>query len=175
MTGCRHQPKPYQITLAGYAIQFPVTSEELHRRYPQAVESLANRLTDTAKSVQIVWRFNSFVREPKNQPYGVLITLKNKGHAIDSIKTRLEQLCQQPFTPLTTSRYMSRFEYYEPDPSLGVIRVNEDVQVSINRRKIWPAGGYQFTNDVVISICYNVDDIQKERFVLRQGEIYPDD
>jgi hypothetical protein len=175
MTACRHQPKPYQIKLAGYVIQFPVTSKELHRRYPQAAESLSNRLTDTTKSVQIVWRFNDFVHDTKSQPYGVVITLKNKSYAIDSIRTKLEGLCQQPFKPLTMPRYMNKLEYYEPDPSLSVMQINDDVQISINKRKIWPDGGYQFTNDVVISICYNLDAEQKERFAMKQGDIHPDD
>ncbi len=172
ITACRHQPEPYQITLAGYTIQFPVTSEELHRHYPKAAESLANRLTDTTESVKIVWRFNDFVHDPKSQPYGVLITLKNKSYATDSIRNRLEELCQQPFKTLKTPRYMDKSEYYEVDSSLGVMQVNRDVQLSVNRKKVWPAGGYQFTNDVIISIGYNLDDAQKERFALKQGDIH---
>lgn len=172
ITGCRHQPTLYQINLAGYAIRFPVTSGELHHRYPKAVESLSNRLTDTTETVQIVWRFDNFIRDAKSQPYGALINLKNKGYAIDSLKTQLEELCQQRFKPLTAPRYMNKSEYYEPDSSLGVMPVNDDVQLSVSKRKIWPAGGYQFTNDVVISICYNLDDAQNERFALKQGDIH---
>ncbi|GAB3643433.1 hypothetical protein [Spirosoma arcticum] len=168
---CRHEPQPFQASLAGYSIQFPTTSKELRNRYPNAVETLLIFLKDTTQNVQVVWRFENSIRDPRSQPYGVSVTLKNKGHKMDSIRTALETQYAQSFEPLTRPQHLGEYEYHEQDSSLGVMQINDDVQLSINRRKVWPQGGYKFTNDVVVSICYNLDVTERERFAMKQGDI----
>ena len=168
---CRHEPQPFQASLAGYSIQFPSTSKELRNKYPNATESLLIYLRDTTQDVRVAWRFENSVRDAQSQPYGVLITLKNKGYKMDSIRTALETQYGKSFKPLTRPQFLDKYEYYEQDPSLGVMQINDDVQLSINRRKVWPQGGYKFTNDVVVSICYNLDATERERFAMEQGDI----
>ena len=152
--GCRHEPQPFQATLAEYSIEFPITSSELRNRYSNAEETLLVFLKDTTQDVRVVWRFENSIRDPRSQPYGVLITLKNKGYKVDSIRRALETQYAQSFEPLIRPEHLDEYEYYEQDPSLGVMQINDDVQLSINGKKVWPQGGYKFTNDVVVSICY---------------------
>lgn len=169
--GCVHKPQPFQIALAGYNIRFPVTSKELRSKHPNAVESLLEFLTDKTKDVETVWRFENSIRDPRSQPYGVLITMRNKSHKMDSMRTALENKYHQSFQPLLHPQHLGKNEYYEPDSTLIVMQINDDVQLSISQRKIWPHGRYQFTNDVVISICYNLDTTEKERFAMKQGDV----
>lgn len=175
ITSCFSKPVSFSVRIAGYQIHFPVTSGELQDRYPEAKQTHSAYLTDTIKNVQIVWRFEGFVQDKRSQPYGVIIKLANKADKLDSIKGAFEKLYQLPFQPLIYPKHLGKYEYYEKDPSLGVMSINNDVQLSVSRRKIWPAGGYQFTNDVLIAICYDLDDTEKERFAMKQGDIRPRD
>lgn len=137
------------------------------------METHLTHLTDTTtKGVQVVWRFENSLMDKRSQPHGVIIRLGNKADKLDSIKGAFEKLYQLPFQPLLHPKHLGKYEYYETDSTLGVMQINEDVQLSVSRRKIWPAGGYQFTNDVLIAICYGRTDTEKERFAMKQGDIH---
>ncbi|QMW03444.1 hypothetical protein [Spirosoma foliorum] len=169
---CQTKHLPFETNVASCTIQFPITSHELRNRYPNAVESLSAELTDTTRDVQVVWRFNDLIQDPRSQPYGVLITLRNKGPKMDSIRTAFEKQYHKSFQPLTRPQHLGKYEYYESDSTLVVMEINDEVQLSINQRKVFPHNtGNQFMNDVVISICYNLDTTKKERFAMKQGEI----
>jgi hypothetical protein len=188
MAGCRHQPKPYQIILAGYTVRFPITSSELKREYPMADTLRASTLYDTTTRSSITWRFDDMgsasagLRGPKNQSYGVLIKIKDGWQKIDSIRAGFEQLYHKSFVPLTPT-HLSKYEWVSmgKEDKIAVMDINEDVQLSIRRDytrpPINPHGNTysQLTNDVIISICYNLDGTQREHFALREGEIHPDD
>ncbi|WP_247232214.1 hypothetical protein [Telluribacter sp. SYSU D00476] len=169
--GCVHQPQPFQIALAGYDIQFPITVSDLRASHTDLKESLSAFLTKTSPESEVTWRFKFSVNDPRSQPYGVLITLKNKADKIDSIRTFIENKYHLSFEPLKEPKHLGKYEYYEPDSTLRIMQVNKDVQLAISRKKVWPDGKYQFTDDVVIYISYNLSEIEKERFVLKQGEI----
>jgi hypothetical protein len=169
--GCGHQPQPFQLALAGYDIQFPITVSELRNSHTDLKESLSILLTKTNPESEITWRFKHSVNDPGSQPYGVLITLKNKADKIDSIRTFIENKYHLSFEPFKEVKHLGKYEYYEPDSTLRIMQVNKDVQLAISRRKVWPNGKYQFTDDVVIYISYNLSEVEKERFVLKQGTI----
>ncbi|RIV23550.1 hypothetical protein DYU11_11220 [Fibrisoma montanum] len=173
--GCRSQAEPFETKLAGYTINLPVTSGEIRAKYPNAKESLFVYLTETTSDMDVEWRFNQSIYNPKSQAYAIIVTLRNKAHQMDSIRTALEAQYKKPFEPLLTPKHLGKYEYYEKDSTLGVLQVNEHVQLSIHRRKIWPLSGYQYTKDVVVSICYGLTDEQKERFAMKQGDIQPRD
>jgi len=168
---CFSKPVSYAVGIGEYQIQFPITSGELQTRYPNAKQTLSAYLTDTSENIQVVWHFEGFVQDKKSQPYGVIIRLKNKADKLDSIRGAFEKLYQMPFQPILQPKHLGKYEYYEKDSTLAVMQINEDVQLSMSRRKIWPAGGYQFTNDVLIAICYGRTDTEKERFAMKQGDI----
>ncbi|WP_460982935.1 hypothetical protein [Spirosoma fluminis] len=146
----------------------------MKRKYPNAVESL-DHLTDTTKQAQVVWRFNSAVSDPRSHPYGVLITLKDKSIKFDSLKAALGKEFQKPFEALFSPEHMGEYEYYEKDPSLGVLQVTDEIQLSLSKGKFWPGTTYLYNDDIVISLCYGLSSAQKERFALKQGDIYPRD
>lgn len=147
----------------------------------------ASTLYDTTTRSSITWRFddgggNVGLRDPKNQPYGVLIKVKDGWQKIDSIRAGFEQLYHKSFVSLIPTN-LSRYEWVSTgkQDKIVVMYINEDVQLSIRRAYTWPpinphGNTYsQLTNDVIISICYNLDGTQRERFALREGEIHPDD
>ncbi len=163
----------FQIKLADYHIKFPITSGELKATYPEAKESHLIFLTDSNQSVRVTWLFEQSLLDSKRDSYGLLMTLKEKGQSIDSVRSEIEGIIHQQFKPLTIPKHLGKNEYFEPDSSLKVIHL-KGVQIAVQRRKIWPTSGYKYTNDVIVSVCYNRTAEEEERFVFKQGRIQED-
>lgn len=176
-SSCVQQPKPFQIGINAYTIRFPITFFELQKTYPYAEESLFSRLTDTTRNTKVVWMFENSTRDLNSQPYGVIISIRDKGNKIDSVRRALENRYNQVFQPLKRPKHMGPNEFFEPDSTLLVMTVNQDVQLSITKKNVWSKSGYlgvDYIEDIVISIGYNLDASERERFVLRRGEIRRD-
>ncbi|WP_375446462.1 hypothetical protein [uncultured Fibrella sp.] len=164
----------FQINLADYHIKFPITSEELQAAYPKAKESHLVFLTDSNQAVRVTWLFEQSLLDSKRDSYGLIMTLEEKGQSIDSVRSAIASRFHQQFESLTIPKHLGNDEYFEPDSSLKVMHL-KGVQIAVQRRKIWPTYGYKYTNDVVISICYNRTIKEEERFVFKQGRIHEDD
>jgi hypothetical protein len=150
---------------------------ELQKTYPYAKESLFSRLTDTTRNTKAVWMFESSTRDLNSKPYGVIISLRDKGNKMDSIRRVFENRYHQVFHPLKRPKHIGSNEFFEPDSTLLVMAINQDVQLSITRKNVWSKSGYlgvDYVEDIVISIGYNLDASERERFVLRRGEIRRD-
>ncbi|MBO0951699.1 hypothetical protein [Fibrella forsythiae] len=165
MAGCQHEPKPFQVKVGKYNIQFPVTSAELQREYHNAVESVLVRLEDTTKSAQATWYFKKSLRDPRRQPYGVIIKLHDKGEKLDSIRTAFEHIYQKPMLRFRPT-HLSEYEGYDNSRPIWVTHVNRDTQVALC---------VNYINDIDIFICYNLEADEEERFVSYQGNIRQDD
>jgi hypothetical protein len=121
--------------------------------------------------------FENSTRDLNSQPYGVIISIRDKGNKMDSIRKAFENRYHQVFQPLKRPKHMGPNEFFEPDSTLLVMAVNQDVQLSITKKNVWSKSGYlgvDYIEDIVISIGYNLDASERERFVLRRGEIRRD-
>jgi hypothetical protein len=170
--GCGRPPQPFQLTLEGHEVQFPTTASALCAAHPDIEESLLGFMTKTYPESRFQWRFRHSIKDPKSQPHGVLITLINKADRMDSLRTFFENKYHLPFEPWKEPKHLGKYEYYEPDSTLRIMQVNDDVQLAISRRKIWPHSGYQYTDDVIISISYDLSETEQERFAVKQGDIH---
>jgi hypothetical protein len=166
---------PFQLNLSKYKLRFPTTASDVKRQYPKAKESNAVFLSDSTDGVDVRWLFKESIRDLRKQPYGVIITLSEKGKSIDSLQKVFESEYKMPFKPLPNPTSLSRNEYFETDTSLRVMHPMRHVLLAIHRRKTWPTTGFKFTNDVIISICYRCSLKEEERFVFKQGRIQEDD
>lgn len=175
LISCQSKPLPFDIVLAGYTVRFPSTAGEVCSRFPNARESLIAYLIEETPHIKLEWRFDGSIYEPRSQLYGVLMTLRNQPNKIDSIRAALEKHYNLSFTPLHKPQHLGKYEYYQPDSTLSVLDINDDIQLSIHRRMIWPIEGAAYTNDVIVAISYGLNAEKKERFAIKQGNILPPD
>lgn len=165
---CQKEPQPFRIKVAGHDIHFPTTSQILRRQHPNIISSQNIFLEDTTQHSRAVWKFKNSSESLGSEPYGVLVSFFGKGQRMDSVQKFFEKQFDQVFKRQTTANRLDKYEYYEPDSSPRIMQVNDDVQLSLSRRNVWPVGLDALTENVIVSICYGLTAEEQERFAFKQ-------
>lgn len=150
---------------------------DLQTYHPNGYRSWSNRFIDSNQTIRIEWWSEDWGgsgnRDPKNQPYGVGIFLKNKGNQFDSVKTALEKQYGRNLLLLNVTR-LGKYEPYQPIPAVYTCRLNKNTILALSKASRHRGDPWSQYNSVRISIGYNLDATEEERFAVRDGRIHKD-
>lgn len=173
--GC--QPEPIHTELAGYTIEFPVTIAELQRQYLHGYKFMDHKFIDSTQSIRAEWQFNvwgsSGNHDPKNEPYGVVIYLKNKGNQLDSVKTALETQYKQSLKPLIIDKLEGNFT--KINPPIYVCHIGKETILVLTKAINYRGDPWSEYNSLRISLGYNLTKKEEELFALTSGGIHKDE
>ncbi|GAB3960658.1 hypothetical protein GCM10028805_58290 [Spirosoma harenae] len=167
--GCK--PSPVTTELMGYSLHFPINLAELQKQYPNGHTVYSNRFVDSTQAIKVEWWFNVWGdtgnSDPKNEPHGVVMFLKNKEASFDSVKTALEKRYKQTLEPLVFTKSNGNFSKVKP---IYVCHISEDALLVLTKADSYSPE----RNSLEIAIGYNLTKKQLEAFALLSGPIYDD-
>ncbi|GAB2602032.1 hypothetical protein [Spirosoma areae] len=169
-------PDPIRTELVGYRIQFPITMMELQKAYPNGSLFGHHNFIDSTASIRTEWQFDSWGgagrQDRRNQPYGVVIFLKNKGNQLDSLKMALEGQYKQSLKPLAIQKLEGDFTRI--DPPIYVCHINRETILALTKAVSYRGDRWSEYNSLRISIGYNLSKKEEELFALTSGDIHED-
>ena len=167
---------PILVKVAGYTIQFPNTLAELEKEYPNGHRVDYNKFIDSNQTNRVEWQFNVWGsnrnHDPRNNPYGIVIYLKNKGDRLDSVKTALEQQYNQVLQPFIFQKLQGDFT--KIDPPIYTCHIERGTILVLTKAVSYRRDSWSQYNSLRVSIGYNLTKKEEELFALTSGSIHED-
>ncbi|GAB2559578.1 hypothetical protein GCM10027190_06760 [Spirosoma areae] len=150
---------------------------ELQKQYPKGYPIEHYKFIDSSQSIMAEWWFDTWENnmgnhDPKSQPHGVVIFLKDKGNQLDSVKTALEQQYKQSLEPLEIHKLKGDFT--KINPPIYVCHINEGTILVLTKGATYRDDPWSQKNSLRISIGYNLSQKNEEFFALLGGDINKD-